>query len=59
MENTDKKKLLIANIAALTVIVVVLTVLAINGTGAVSVVDVQRILGGRIHTRNFGSFGRL
>ena len=35
MENTDKKKLLIANVAALTVIVVVLTVLAINGTGAV------------------------
>ena len=35
MENTDKKKLLIANVAALTVIAVVLTVLAINGTEAV------------------------
>ena len=35
MDNTEKKKLLIANVAALTVIAVVLTVLALNGTGAV------------------------
>lgn len=35
MDKTEKKKLLIANVAALTVIAVVLTVLALNGTGAV------------------------